>query len=276
MSVWGLIALVFTTALCATLRRPAHPAPSQKGFCALCNRTFLACTGKYTQTVEKTLKRKRLASAVVLGLFALAAFLFPKLPTAFMPDEDQGNMFVLVQLPPNASSERTQAVLDEVTRYINADESDVVTNILTVNGFSFAGRGQNVGMAFVRLKAFEERTGDDTGVFSLADRCAARFSQIHDARVMPIIPPAIPELGNATGFDFFVIDRGGQGHEALMEARDQFLSAADQDSPLAMDRPNGLNDEPQYKIILDDGKPRSYPVKIRDVNNTRSVAGGLY
>ena len=277
MSLSVLIALVFTPALCATLLKPsAHHQPAQKGFFAWFNRTFLTATGKYTQVVAKTLKRKRVAVAVVLGLFALAAFLFPKLPTAFIPDEDQGNMFVLVQLPTNSSAERTQAVLDEVSAFINSDESGLVSNVLAVNGFSFAGRGQNVGMAFVRLKSFGERAGDDTSVFGLADRCAARFREIHDATVLPIIPPAIPELGNATGFDFFIMDRGGQGHGALMEARNQFLSAAAGDSALAMVRPNGLNDEPQYKITIDDEKARSYSVNISDVNNTMSVAWGSY
>ncbi|MDY0272209.1 MAG: efflux RND transporter permease subunit, partial [Advenella sp.] len=218
-----------------------------------------------------------LLEAVVLVYLLIVAglgVLFTKLPTTFLPDEDQGTLFVQVQLPQNSSAERTWEVLDQVNDYFMNEESDVVDSVMAVNGFNFAGRGQNSGIAFVRLKAFEERQGEATDVFSLAQRSYGRFAQIKDATIFAFAPPAIAEMGNATGFNFYLQDNGGIGHEALMDARNQLLGMAAQDPALMMVRPNGLDDEPQYQIIIDDEKARALQLNLADINSTMSTAWG--
>ncbi|MBK4997937.1 efflux RND transporter permease subunit [Pseudomonas sp. S31] len=214
-----------------------------------------------------------------MGVYALIVvalgWLFPKIPTAFLPGEDQGTMFVQVQMPTNTSAARTQVVLNEVRDYLLQEESGLIDSAYTVNGFNFAGRGQSSGMLFIGLKPWEERVGaDDTTIFALAQRLQARASRIKDGTVIAIVPPAILELGNAMGFDFYLQDRVGLGHEKLIAARDQFLQLAAADPVLANVRPNGMNDEPQYQIVIDKEKARALQVSISDINNTMSSAWG--
>lgn len=219
-------------------------------------------------------KRKGLFLLIYLAIVAGMAWLFPQIPTAFLPDEDQGTMVVQVQMPPNTSAGRTQAVLDEIRSYLMAQESDVLESAYTVNGFNFAGRGQNSGMLFIGLKPWEERKGEDTSIFSFTQRLQARISQIKDGTAIAIVPPAILEMGNAKGFDMFLQDRTGLGHEALMSARNQFLELAAKDPVLMNVRPNGLSDEPQYQVVIDNEKARALQVSISDINNTMSTAWG--
>ena len=209
----------------------------------------------------------------VLLLVALAV-LFARIPTAFLPEEDQGTMMVQVQLPPNASAARTEQVLQKVVNHLLENEKDTVNGVMSVNGFNFAGRGQNSGLLFVELKPFEQRKRPDQHLKALHGRTWGFVSQINDAMIVPIMPPAIIELGNATGFDFYLQDNGGVGHEVLMQARNQMLGMAAQTPQLAMVRPNGLSDEPQFQIEIDEEKARALGLNLADINSTMSIAWG--
>ncbi|UQZ87910.1 hydrophobe/amphiphile efflux-1 family RND transporter [Deltaproteobacteria bacterium Smac51] len=274
MTLSVIIAIVFTPALCATILKPVDHHVEKKGFFGWFNRTFHLTTEKYSKGVTTMLRKKRLFSAITLAIFLLVAFLFPKLPTAFMPDEDNGNMMVSIQLPPNSTTERTAKVVDEIIDYYLTEEKDTVKSVMTVRGFSFAGRGQNVAMAFVQGHPFADRTDSERSMFALAGRSWQRFSRITDASIIPIVPPPIAELGNATGFDFYLMDRAGLGHDGLMAARNQFLGLAAQDKTLTLVRPNGLDDQPQYKVVIDDEKARTLSTSLSDINSTMSVAWG--
>jgi multidrug efflux pump len=275
MALSVLVALVFTPALCATILKPIDANHHhKKGFFGWFNRTFDRGADKYKSGVATIAKRKGLFLLIYLAVVAGMAWLFPQIPTAFLPDEDQGTMVVQVQMPPNTSAGRTQAVLDEIRGFLMAQESDVLESAYTVNGFNFAGRGQNSGMLFIGLKPWEERKGEDTSIFSFTQRLQERISQIKDGTAIAIVPPAILEMGNAKGFDMFLQDRTGLGHEALMSARNQFLELAAKDPVLMNVRPNGLSDEPQYQVVIDNEKARALQVSISDINNTMSTAWG--
>ncbi len=279
MTLSVIIAIVFTPALCATMlkQKKEHAAP--KGlilgrFFSWFNRMFFNNSQRYARGVEGMLRRRRLFAAITVGIFGLVIFIFPMLPTAFLPDEDNGSMTVSVQLPPNATEERTNAVMEEILDYYLNDEKETVQEVMSIGGYSFAGRGQNVAMLFVKGRDFVDRPRSDQSMFALAERSWGRFSNIRDAAIIPIVPPPIPELGNATGFDFYLMDRGGIGHDGLMAARNQFLGLAAQEPTLAMVRPNGMDDQPQYKLVIDDEKARSLTTNLSDIDNTMSIAWG--
>ncbi|WCM53533.1 efflux RND transporter permease subunit [Pseudomonas sp. WJP1] len=275
MALSVLVALVFTPALCATILKPIDADHHhKKGFFGWFNRSFDRGAERYKNGVATIARRKGLFLVIYLLIVGAMAWLFPQIPTAFLPDEDQGTMVVQVQMPPNTSAGRTQAVLDEIRGYLMEHEGDVLESAYTVNGFNFAGRGQNSGMLFIGLKPWEEREGNDTSIFSFTQRLQARISQIKDGTAIAIVPPAILEMGNAKGFDMFLQDRTGLGHETLMAARNQFLELAARDPVLMNVRPNGLNDEPQYQVVIDNEKARALQVSISDINNTMSTAWG--
>jgi len=272
MGLSVLVALIFTPALCATILKPTHG--TQNRFFRWFNHHFNRNSERYEHSVAAILKRKGRFLLVYAALVAVAVFTLGRIPTAFLPEEDQGQMMVQVQLPSNASAQRTDAVLAEISDYFVNDEAGAVERVFTVSGFNFAGRGQYSGMVFLSLKPFEQRQGEGMDVQSLAARASVRFAAIKDATVLPIVPPAILELGNATGFDLYLQDQGGVGHERLMQARDQFLGMAAADQTLALVRPNGLSDEPQYEILIDEEKARVQQVSIADINRTMSIAWG--
>ena len=263
-----LVALIFTPALCATLLKPvAHG--EKKGFFGWFNRTFERSAQRYENGVGRVIAgRGRYMLAFLLIVAALAA-LFPQLPTSFLPDEDQGTMFVQVELPPNATLDQTDAVLKQVTSHFKENEGDTVESVFTVSGFNFAGRGQNAGLAFVQLKPWEARA---SSVFELQGRAMQRLSTIKEGIVLAFPPPAIMELGNATGFNLFLQDFSGLGHEHLMAARGQFLAEAARHPALALVRHNGQADEPQYQVLIDDAKARRLGVSLDDVNSTMTAA----
>lgn len=272
MGLSVLVALIFTPALCATLLKPAQDGHHEKkGFFGWFNRTFERSANRYERGVARILAgrgRYMLAFGLIVGALAL---LFPLLPSSFLPDEDQGTLLVQVQLPTNATLDQTDKVLNEVTQYFKDDEGGNVDSVFTVSGFSLAGRGQNSGMAFVQLKPWGDR---ESTVFDLQARAMGRFSQIREAAVLAFPPPPIMELGNATGFNLFLQDYSGQSHEHLMQARAQFLTEVAQHPALAMVRPNGQDDEPQYQVRIDDEKARVLGVSLDDVNTTMSAAWG--
>ena len=276
MGLSVLVALIFTPALCATLLKApkgdAHHA--KKGFFGWFNRSFDRGTARFERGAGGMLKhrgRYLLAFALIVGG---TGYLFTQIPKAFLPNEDQGLMMVEVRMPVNSSSERTEAVLQEVRDYLQQEEGQLTEHVLTVNGFNFAGRGQNSGLTLIMLKDWSERTGAGEDVFSLAQRANARFAQIKDATAMAFVPPAILEMGNAMGFDLFLQDSSGVGHATLMEARNQFLMLANQHPKLTRVRPNGKDDEPQFKVSIDDEKARALQVSIAAINNTMSAAWG--
>ncbi|WP_054076048.1 efflux RND transporter permease subunit [Comamonas testosteroni] len=274
MSLSVLVALVFTPALCATILKAPVQGKKPAKFFAWFNRIFNASASGYAVGVEGILKRNKLFLLVYVLLLAALVALFARIPSAFLPEEDQGTMLVQVQLPSNASAARTDQVLQTVSQHLLENEKDTVHSVMAVNGFNFAGRGQNSGLLFVELRKFDERKSAEQHLKALYGRTWGFVSQIDDAMVIPIMPPAIIELGNATGYDFFLQDNGGVGHEAMMQARNQLLGLAAQEPKLTLVRPNGLSDEPQYQIEIDEEKARALKLNLSDINSTMSIAWG--
>ncbi len=270
-----LVALTLTPALCATLLKPLPPGQhvAHRGLFGWFNRRFENSTHHYTRTVGAMLNGTGRYLLVYVVIVAGMAVLFMRLPTAFLPSEDQGVFATQAILPAGAAQERTQKVLDEVTDYYLREEHNNVENILTVNGFGFAGRGQNVGIAFIGLKDWGERPGIQNTVDAIAGRATQAFSKILDAQVVAFNLPPIIALGNATGFDFQLIDRAGLGHQKLMEARNQLLDMARQHPDvLTAVRPNGMEDTPQFRINIDQQKATALGVSLSDINTTLSTA----
>ncbi|MDH4872327.1 efflux RND transporter permease subunit [Pseudomonas sp. BN515] len=275
MALSVLVALIFTPALCATLLKPIAKGHHEKrGFFGWFNRTFDRSVQSYERGVRGVLKRKVPYLALYLVIIVAMGWLFTRIPTAFLPEEDQGVLFAQVQTPSGASAERTQVVVDQMREYLLDEEKDTVKSVFTVTGFNFAGRGQSSGMAFIMLKPWEERTAEGQSVFDLAQRAQKHFFSFRDAMVFAFAPPAVMELGNATGFNLFLQDRAGVGHEALNAARDQFLELAAKNPVLNRVRANGLRDEPQYQLQIDDEKARAHGISLADINNTVSIAWG--
>ncbi|HBO0349184.1 TPA: efflux RND transporter permease subunit [Pseudomonas aeruginosa] len=276
MGLSVLVALVFTPALCATiLKAPTGDAHHEKkGFFGWFNRNFDSGSQRFQLGVGGMLKhRGRYLLAFVL-ITAGTGYLFTQIPKAFLPNEDQGLMAVEVRLPVNASAERTEAVLQKVSEYLRDKEGHLVDHVLTINGFNFAGRGQNAGLVLIMLKDWSVREAGGEDVFSVAQRANAHFAGIKDATVMAFVPPAILEMGNALGFNLFLQDNSGLGHEALMSARNQFLMLANDHPKLRAVRPNGKDDEPQFQVGIDDEKARALQVSIASINETMSAAWG--
>jgi multidrug efflux pump len=269
-----LVAIVFTPALCGTLLRPRRPGQGQRGPFGWFNRNFDRSNRAYIRGVRGMIRRPIPVFLVFLLLVGGLGVLFYGLPTGFLPDEDQGVMFVQVTAPPGATAGTTAAVLDDVTHYFQTQEASNVESVLTVNGFSFGGQGQNSGLGFVKLKDWSQRPGAANKVQAIAGRAMQHFFQIKQALVFAFAPPAVLELGNATGFDFELLDEGNKGHLALMAAQNQLLGLAARDPKLAQVRPNGLNDEPQYQIEIDREKASALGLTIADINNTMSAAWG--
>lgn len=276
-----IVALILTPALCATMLKPiakGDHGEGKKGFFGWFNRMFDKSTHHYTDSVGNILRSTGRYLLLYIIIVAGMAFLFVRLPSSFLPDEDQGVFLTMAQLPAGATQERTQKVLDEVTDYYLNDEKANVNSVFSVNGFGFSGRGQNTGIAFVSLKNWDERAGEENKVPAIAGRASARFSQIKDAMVFAFNLPAIVELGTATGFDFQLIDQGNLGHDKLMQARNQLLGEVAKHPDLLVGvRPNGLEDTPQFKIDIDQEKAQALGVSISDINTTLGTAwGGSY
>lgn len=275
MALSVLVALIFTPALCATLLKPIQQGHGdKKGFFGWFNRQFNAGTKKYESGVSRVLKSKKRSFTIYIIIVGLMGFLFTKIPTAFLPDEDQGQMFVQVQLPKNSSQQATEKVLAQVKDYFSENEKGIVESVMTVNGFNFAGRGQSSAMAFISLKPWEERIGKQSSIFDVAARVNKAFSESKEANIIGVVPPAILEMGNSLGFDIYLQDTAGKGHDALIAARNEFLQLAAKSPILAGVRSNGMDDEPQYKIEIDDEKARVLQVSIADINTTMTSAWG--
>ncbi|MFG0764803.1 efflux RND transporter permease subunit [Aeromonas media] len=271
-----LVALILTPALCATLLKPMKHGEfgAQRGFFGWFNRFFDTNANRYQNGVRKVIKQGTRYSIIYVAMLAVLAVLFMRLPTSFLPEEDQGVIMSMVQLPVGATKERTEVVLADMRDYFLKNEKDNVDSVLTVAGFSFAGSGQNSGMAFIKLKDWSERQGEERSANAIIGRAMGYLFSIKEAQVFAFNLPPIPELGTATGFDFFLQDRGGLGHEKLMQARNQLLGMAAQDPNLVRVRPNGMEDTPQLDIKIDYEKALAQGLSISDINNTLSAAWG--
>lgn len=273
-----LVALILTPALCATLLKPHDEISKPNRFFGWFNKVFEKSAQHYTDSVGNILRGTGRYMVIYLVIVIGMAVLFVRLPTSFLPDEDQGVFMTMVQLPVGATQSQTQAVLDQLTDYYLDKEKNSVESVFTVNGFSFSGQGQNAGLAFISLKPWADRTAEENSAQSIITRATVALSKIKNAIVYPFNLPAIVELGTATGFDFELIDQANLGHTKLMQARNQLLEeVAKRPDIFVRVRPNGLEDTPQYKILIDQEKARTLGVSISDVNQTISaVLGGNY
>jgi hydrophobe/amphiphile efflux-1 (HAE1) family protein len=266
------VALSLTPALCATLLK--HSAEHERGFFGWFNRAFERTRAQYVRGVQQVARRWVLWMLVFAGSLALTAFLFLRLPTSFLPNEDQGFMFVQVQTPAGATQNRTGQVLDEISRYLLREETGMVDATFTVNGNNNAGRSQSQGQIFVRLKDWDDRKDEALGVEALSDRIKKRFGSSNVAIIFPTSPPPIRGLGNAAGFDLQLQDRGGLGHDVLAQARDQLLAAARHHPALAQVRYNGVADSPGFKVDVDREKAGAFGVAPSDIDQAFSIAWG--
>ncbi|ASA54791.1 efflux RND transporter permease subunit [Vibrio gazogenes] len=276
MALSVLVAMILTPALCATILKPLSEGSHQakRGPIALFNRLFNQGTVRYKGTVEKGIHQKIryvLIYALIVGGLGV---LWHKLPTSFLPDEDQGAFLVMVKLPAGATQERTLGVMEKVRNHFMQDEKNDVESVFTVAGFSFAGRGQNMGLAFIKLKDWSERTEPSQSVEAIIGRAWGTFGQIKEAQIFAFNLPPIISLGTASGFDAYLVDRGNLGHEALIQARNQLLGMAAKNPNLMSVRPNGMEDTAQFRIDIDYEKAMAMGVAVSDINSTLSTAWG--
>jgi HAE1 family hydrophobic/amphiphilic exporter-1/multidrug efflux pump len=276
MALSVVVAMTLTPALCATMLKPGH-GPRTRGFFGLFNRGYDRSSGGYQRVIGVLVRRPFLAMVGFLAIVGALVLLFVRMPTGFLPEEDQGALNVQVLLPPGSTMERTRAVLDRVSDHFLEQEGDAVESVLAISGFGFSGRGQNSGIAFIRLKNWEERGDARQRASAIAGRAMGAFSKIKEATIFAVVPPAISELGNATGFQFQLQDRGGLGHEALIASRDQLLGLANKQPELTRVRQGGLEDTPQYKIDVDQEKAVALGLSLSDINATlQATWGGSY
>ena len=275
-----VVAMTLTPALCATMLKPVgkgHLTAESgwfSGFFRWFNRSFDFSRTKYENLVKASFRKPLRYLALYAAIVACMGFLFVRLPTAFLPDEDQGYLICLVQLPPGATEDRTVKVLRQMDQYFAENEKNTVEGLITVAGFSFAGRGQNMGLAFVKLKDWKERKSPNLKAAAIAGRAMGAFSKFKDGMAFAISPPAVAELGQANGFDFMLQDRGGLGHEKLMAARGQLLGMAMGNKKLVAVRPNGQDDSPQFKLDIDDVRAGALGIPLSEINSVLATAWG--
>jgi multidrug efflux pump len=270
----AFMALSLTPALCATLLKPVEAGHHHEktGFFGWFNRGFARTAKGYEGIVARILRRAARYLLIYVAIIGAVAVVYLRVPTSFLPQEDQGNIIVNVQLPPGATQERMLSVIKDVEGYILKQPE--VESMVGVLGFSFSGQGQNAGLAFVTLKDWEQRKDPAHSADALAGRAFGALSSVRDAFIYPLSPPPIPELGNASGFTFRLQDRAGLGHEALINARNQMLGMASKSPLLTQVRPDGLEDAPQLQIDIDRDKANALGVTFDAINTTLSTALG--
>ncbi|MEG8030844.1 multidrug efflux system protein [Sphingomonas aurantiaca] len=273
-----LVALVLSPALTATLLKPTHGDPlERKGVFGQFNRWFDRSTHRYVGATRAVIGRRGLHVAVVGVITIVLAVLFLRLPTSFLPTEDQGQVMVMYTLPAGATNERTEAVRDRVQSYFSNHEKATVANAFSITGFGFSGSGQNAGMAFASLTPFDERKDASQSASAINARAMRSFSQIRDATVIPLTPPAISGLGQSNGFTFELTNTSGLSRDAFVALRDKLIAAANKDPKLAQVRASTLPDTPQLRVTLDDAKLAVFGLTENDVTNVLSSAwGGVY
>jgi hydrophobe/amphiphile efflux-1 (HAE1) family protein len=279
MTLSVVVALTLTPALCATMLKRVEKGHglARGGFFGAFNRLYDRGAGRYQKMVDVLLRRRVRGMIAYAVIVAGLAGLFALMPTGFLPEEDQGSLSAMVLLPPGSTLESTRNVLDQLSEHLLTEEKDAVESVMTIAGFSFGARGQNSGVAFIRLKPWDVRSEERLSARSVAARATRALSQIKGANVFVVTPPAVTELGNASGFEVQLVDRGGRGHDALMEARNQLLGMARQDPRLAKVRPSGLDDTAQFDLDVDQQKAAALGIAISDVNATLgSTFGSSY
>ena len=276
-----VVALILTPVLCSSLLKPVaagHEADNAilflRPFFRWFNSGFFRFRHRYVELVSNTFSRKLRYVAVFLLIVAGMAFLFHRMPTGYLPDEDQGMLSVQALLPANSTLEQTEKIMKDVEKYFQEHEKDAVESVMTISGINFAGRGQNAGLAFVKLKDWELRDRPELRVDAITKRAMGEFSQIRNAMVFAFSPPSVMELGQAQGFEFELMDRGGLGHAKLMEALSQLLDMAARDPVLTKVRPNALDDQPEYRIDVDWEKAGSLGAPLTMIQSTISAAFG--
>lgn len=269
-----LVAIVLSPSLCATLlRKPDPEKDKNKGFFGWFNRNFDKSRDGYQKAASHISQRVKRYSLIYGALVAVMVIIFLRLPNAFLPNEDQGSIYMLLTTPPGATAERTLESLKQAEDFFLDTHGDVTSDLFSVVGFSFAGQAQNAAMGFVHLVDWDKRD-ESTSAFAIRDQAYDAFSKIQDAMAFPILPPPIQELGNATGFNMQLLDRSGLGHEALMNARNQVLGMSSQNDKLVGVRPNGLSDVPQFKINIDSEKASALGVSLDEINSALRIAWG--
>ena len=270
MALSVLVALVLTPALCATILKPLPPSGhvEHKGFFKWFNKWFDRGRARHARGLDSMLARTGRSMLVYIGIVVAMGLLFTRIPTSFLPAEDTGFMYGQVQTPPGASKERTWVALDKAQQYFTEQEKDTVDGVLTVNGFNFAGTGQNSGLLFIKLKDWADRKDASQQMGALLGRANKYFASIKEANIIAVPPPAVLELGNTAGFDMMLQNRGGLPRETFLAARNQLLGEAAKDPRLANVRPNGVEDAPQFKLDIDREKASALGVSIADINQT--------
>ncbi len=277
-----VVALILTPVLCATLLKPVKPGhvPSENAISFLrpffrwFDKSFFHLRDRYVGMVERSFSRKIRYFVVYVVIVSIVAFLFFRMPTSYVPDEDQGILLAMIMLPTGSTMEQTKGVAREVQRHFQENEKEAVESCMMLIGIGFSGRAQNNGLVFIKLKDWKDRDRSDLRVAAVAQRAMGRFSQIRNAMVFAFQPPPVVELGTGTGFEMQLLDRGGLGHQKLMEARNQFLYMASKDTRLAKVRPNGLEDVPEYRVDVDWEKAGALGVPITSIHSTLSEAFG--
>lgn len=274
MALSVLTALILTPALCATLLKPLPPGGHvvRRGFFGWFNRTFDRTRDRYVRGLEGALSRPGRMLLIYGAVVVIMGLLYVRIPTSFLPPEDAGILYGQVQSPPGASKERTWQSLDAAQHYFLEKEGAAVDGVLTVAGFNFAGTGQNSGLVFVKLKDWDERSDASLSVSSVAQRASQYFASVKEAMIIAIAPPAVMELGNASGFDMQLQNRGGLSHDAFLAARNQLLAAAGAEKALLGVRPNGVEDAPQFRVEIDREKASALGISVADINQTLSTA----
>ena len=279
MALSVLVALVLTPALCATMLKPLHKGEHHgtRGFFGWFNRKFERTSTSYQRGVRGILNRPKRFIAVFAAMCAVAGLMFFRLPSSFLPGEDQGVLFAIVQAPTGSTQERTLESIEKVEQHFLQNEKEAVESVFSVQGFSFAGAGQNTGMAFIKLKDWEDRPAAEQHADAVAMRGMGAVMQIKDALAFVVAPPAMPELGTASGFTFFLKDNAGRGHAELLNARNQLLGMAAQSKKVVAVRPNGQEDTPQFRVDVDEGRAVALGLSLDTVNSTLATAwGGRY
>ncbi|MBT6032105.1 MAG: efflux RND transporter permease subunit [Kordiimonadaceae bacterium] len=276
MSLSVVVAIVLSPSLCATFLKneEGHGRRSTTGFFGSFNVNFNKVRSFYQRSTSYMARRFARFIVIYLMLIGGMVYIFNTLPTSFLPNEDQGMMMMMVNTPPGATAERTLESVLQVEDYFLNTQSRNVDHLFTVIGFSFAGAGQNGAMGFIGLKDWSERTEPDQSVFSIFGHAMGALGQIKDAMAFAFFPPPIQELGNASGFEFHLVDRGGLGHQELMNARNQLLGAAGQNPMLFGVRPIGLEDVPQLKVDIDSEKASALGLSLDDINRTLQISWG--
>jgi hydrophobic/amphiphilic exporter-1 (mainly G- bacteria), HAE1 family len=280
-----LVALILTPVLCASLLKPVpaghepaeNAAPFLRPFFKWFDRVFFRIRDRYVRTVERSFSRKLRYAVIYVLIVGVVGIIFLRLPTSYVPEEDQGILLSQIMLPTGATLEQTKEVVNKVETYFQNQEKEAVESCMTVSGIGFSGRAQTNGLVFVKLKDWKLRHGSKLRAKAVAGRATMAFSQIRNALVFAFPPPSVIELGIATGFDFQLLDRGGIGHQKLMEARNILLGMASQDKRLTKVRPNGMEDVPQYRLEVDWDKAGALGVPITSIHNAiASAFGGAY